>query len=77
MVTNKEIMEKLDTIEKKINRNAKMGRLDFLFAIGFSCVLASIAIMFIEMFRDSIIPYLFLILGVLLMIGTNYVRERM
>ena len=73
---NKEIMDKLISIEKKIERKSKIGRLDFLFAIGVSCVLASLPMMFIEKFRDSIIPYLFLVMGVLLMIGTNYIRER-
>jgi len=76
MATNKELMAKLEKIDKKITYRAQISRLDNIFAVSAGMAVAGIPMAFIEGLKDTYIPISFVIVGLALMFGTNFWRER-
>ena len=66
----------MEEIVKLLDKKSKIGKLDFLSTLGLICFVACIPIFSVEELKDTFVPYDLLVIGALLMGGSNYVRER-
>ena len=77
-VTNKEIIEKLNEIDAKLVHSHKTGRLDAIFAVGVTFAVSSLVVLLNQSDKvPSSMLWLFIIIGLSAMIGTNIYRDLM